>query len=122
MSDHPFELRIDASSEKYGLNDARWMQQVDSLYSDLHSDVGKLRKEVEPVEGQKGGVETIILALGTAGAFTAAVQMFQAWLARDRTRNLTLTVIKDGVEKSVTVTGKGMNEATIEKLMEAGLG
>jgi len=121
MSDHPFEIRIDASSEKFDPNDSRWMEQTDSLYVDLNADVGKLRKEVQPVEGRKGGVEAIILALGSAGAFTAAVQIFRAWLERDRTRVLTLSIIKDGKEQSVTVSGKGMDGAAIQKLMEAGL-
>ena len=120
MTEKPFELRIEPGSDKFDRNDSNWMEQVDSLYSDLRQEVGKVSMKVQPVEG---GVDpaSIILALGSAGAITAAVQMFQAWLSRDRTRSLTLSVSKGGEEQTITVSGKGMNEAVITELMEAGL-
>ena len=121
MTEQLFELRIEPSSEKFGPNDSNWMGQVEALYSDLQLEVGKVGKRVEPVEGHKGGMGAIILALGSAGAFTAAVQMFQAWLGRDRTRGLTLSILKDGKEHTVSVSGTGMDEAAIKDLMEAGL-
>lgn len=123
MTEQPFEIRIEPGSDKFDRNDSNWMEQVDSLYSDLRQEVGKVSMKVQPVEGHKGGVDpaSIILALGSAGAITAAVQMFQAWLSRDRTRSLTLSVSKGGEEQTITVSGKGMNEAVITELMEAGL-
>lgn len=120
MTEHALEIRIEPGSEKFDPNDTNWMEQVDSLYSDLQQEVGKVSKKVEPSAGHKGGPEAIILALGSAGAFTAAVQMFRAWLARDRTRELTLSVLKDGKEQKITVSGKGMDEQAIKDLMEAG--
>jgi len=115
------KLRIMAESEKFEPSDDRWIQQVNALLADLQADVGKVQKEVVPVEGHKGGIETIILALGSAGAITAAVEIFKAWLGRDRTRSLRFSTIKDGKEKTVTVTGEGMSKETIKELMQFGL-
>jgi hypothetical protein len=117
MADDKPKLRIMAESENFDPNDSRWIQQVNALVADLQASVGKTRKEVIPVKGYKGGIETIILALGSAGAITAAVEIFKAWLGRDRTRSLTLSTIKEGKEQTVVVTGLGMSEETIKELM-----
>lgn len=117
MTDDKPKLRIMAESESFDPNDSRWIQQVNALVADLQASVGKTRKEVIPVKGHKGGIETIILALGSAGAITAAVEIFKAWLGRDRTRSLTLSTIKEGKEQTVVVTGEGMSEETIKELM-----
>lgn len=108
---------ISAASEDLDESDPRWRQQVQSLYGDLREQVGDLRQEVRPVDGRKGGVESIILALGSAGAITAAVQVFQAWLARGRRRSLTLEIDRDGKRERVTVTGEGFDRGSVERLM-----
>lgn len=115
------ELRIEAESENLDPSDDRWIQQINLLLTDLQAEVGKVRKEVVPVQGRKGGIETIILALGSAGAITAAVEIFKAWLGRDRTRSLRLSTIKEGKEQTVFATGKGMSEETIKELLHLGL-
>ena len=115
------KLRIMAESENYNPSDARWIKQVNALVADLQADVGKVRKEVIPIKGHKGGFETVILALGSAGAITAAVEIFKAWLGRDRTRSLRFSTIKEGKEETVVVTGEGMSEDTIKELMQSGL-
>ena len=115
------KLQIMAESEKFDPSDARWIQQVHSLVADLQADVGKVQKEVVPVKGHKGGIEIIILALGSAGAITAAVEIFKAWLGRDQTRSLQLSTIIEGKEKTVVVTGKGMSKDTIKELMQSEL-
>jgi len=73
------------------------------------------------VEGKKGGVEAIILALGSAGALTAAVDIFKAWILRDRSRNLTLKITTpEGVQEWV-VSGNAMDNDVIEKFMQTAL-
>ena len=121
MTDDIPKLQIKAESENFDPSDARWIQQVNALVADLQADVGKVRKEIVPIKGHKGGIETIILALGSAGAITATVEIFKAWLGRDRTRSLQLSTIKEGKEKTVVVTGEGMSEETIKELMQSGL-
>lgn len=122
MSEAGFELRIEPGSEKFDANDDRWLQQVNTLSSDLQAEIGSVRTEREAVAGHKGGVEALILALGSAGAFTAAIEIFKAWLSRSPDRVLTLTVVRDGKEHQVSVSGKGMSEDTVKELMQAGLG
>ena len=108
-------------SEVYSAGDARWLAQVNELCADVQRQTGGLRKEVTPVAGHKGGAEALILALGSAGAIKAAAEVFKAWLARDRTRGLTLTV-KNGAEtREIAVNGTGMSADDITKFMERAL-
>ncbi|MFW9780638.1 MAG: hypothetical protein ACFFE8_17480 [Candidatus Heimdallarchaeota archaeon] len=81
------EIVLDIQSDSFDPSDDRWIAQINELYRDLQSGVGNIRKEVLPQEGRRGGVETIILALGSAGAITAAVEIFKAWLGRDQSRS-----------------------------------
>ena len=71
------------------------------------------RQEVEPVEGKKGGIETIIVALGTAGAFKAIVETFAHWLKRDRSRHIRLTTKQGGEERVIEVDANGIDAGTI---------
>ncbi len=121
MIDDIPKLRLKAGSENFDPSDDRWIQQVNELVADLQANVGKVRKEVVPIKGHKGGIETIILALGSAGAITAAVDIFKAWLGRDQTRSLQFSTIKDGKEVTVVVKGKGMSQETIKELMQSAL-
>lgn len=121
MTDDIPKLRIMVKSEKFNPHDDSWIQQVNSLVADLQADVGKVQKEVVPVKGHKGGIEAVILALGSAGAITAAVEIFKAWLGRDQTRSLQLSTIIEGKEKTIVVTGKGMSKDTIKELMQSEL-
>lgn len=104
------ELVIEAKSEKFDDNDPRWLEQVQELHKDLQSEVGDVRKKVTPVEGGKGGIEAIILALGSAGAFSALVQIVKAWLNKDRTRVINVSVKDGDKEKTVTVSGANISE------------
>lgn len=111
------EVMIEPSSEKFNLNDSRWLEQVNELIKDCQRQLGEVRKEIVTQEGAKGGIESIIIALGTSGAITAAVTIIQAWLARDRTRSLKLSIKKDGKIEEYEVTGTGMDAAKVEKFM-----
>ena len=117
-NDSKVEVEIAASSEKFELTDERWIDQVNELYKDLHHEAGSVRIEGEAEEGSKGGFETIILALGSAGAITAAVEIFKAWLSRDRGRNLKITV-KSGDQTDVyEVGGVGADLGTLKEFMK----
>ncbi len=85
----------------------------------LQQEVGGVRREIRPGQGTKGGPESLILALGSAGAFTAAVQFFRAWLGRDRTRRLDITWTDgDGVQR-ITVSGDAIDDNAIAILAAA---
>jgi hypothetical protein len=107
-------LAIEALSDRYDESDARWLDQVVDLVDRLREDVGGVERRREPVSGQKGGVDALILALGSAGAFEAAVTVFRVWLRRDRTRRLRLVVTDPERHRhTVEITGDTIDSATL---------
>jgi hypothetical protein len=113
----PVEISIQPSSEAYDPNDARWLSQVQNLLSGLQANVGAVRKEVTPVAGQKGGTVEIIVALGSAGAITAAVEVFKAWLNRDQTRTIEITTTVNGVKKKKKITGTNISKELLSEAL-----
>ena len=98
----PVRLSIEALSERYDESDERWHGQVVDLVEQLRESVGVVQRQQEGHPGQKGAADTMIVALGSAGAFQAAVAVFRAWLARDRSRRLRL-VVTDTHQRQRTV-------------------
>ena len=81
------ELVIEPRSDDYDAADDRWRAQVGTLQRDLAAQVETFqRSRSEP--GAKGTVDEVILALGSSGALTAAVECFRAWLQRDNNRSI----------------------------------
>jgi hypothetical protein len=116
----PAHLSFSVASDQYDPSDDRWRSQVQVLLQQLHQDAGPVRQEITPVAGQKGGAAEIILALGTAGAFGAAVTVFQMWLARSRDRVATFVV--DGPNGKTTVEIRGdTSEAVIKDVIARSL-
>jgi len=115
----PLELVVEPRSERFDPDDDRWRGAVRDLWSGLDAEVGGLRRERERVEGTKGAVDTVILALGSAGAFTAAVEFLRAWLSRDRSRRLDVSWEADGRTERVTVTGEAIDNAAVDRIAEA---
>ena len=75
-------------------------------------------EEVEPVEGRKGGIETIILAMGTAGAFKAIVETFAHWLKRDQSRHIRLTTKQGDEERVIEVDANGIDAETLTEILK----
>lgn len=92
------EVELIAKSGRFDEQDDRWAAQVSQLIRELRQEGASVRIDQTPIPGSKGGVEAVILTLGSAGAFTAAVEVFKAWLARDRTRSLSI-IVQDGVAR-----------------------
>jgi hypothetical protein len=113
-------LTIKPAHSAYSPNDDRWMTQVNLLLGDLKAGGGDVERKVTPVPGQKGGIETIILALGTSGAITAAVEIIKSWLARDKKRSLELAIEREGKKETVSVSGT-VDTATLTRFMEKAL-
>lgn len=113
-------MTIRPAHSAYNPSDDRWLTQVNLLLADLKAGGGDVERKVTPVPGQKGGPETIILALGTSGAITAAVEVIKAWLGRDRKRSLELALDRDGKKETVSVTGT-VDTATLTHFMEKAL-
>ena len=116
-AENQIEMIIEPGHDEYDRNDQRWIQQINQLYSDLNSELGTVRKDVTPQEGQKGGLESIIIALGSAGVITAAVEIIKAWLGRDRGRHITFKAKVGEEVQELSISGQGMNASQIEKFM-----
>ncbi len=112
-----FELTV--TSTAFPPNDPRWRPQVEHLLADLKRAGGDLRREVTPVAGTKGGLESIVLALGTSGAITAAVTAFQAWIGRSQDRVVTITRKgKGGKKVTYTVDARNVSDATFLEIFK----
>ena len=122
MSGHgaggPFDVAVEPHNDKYDPDDEGWRDQVATLYTDLHAQVDTVQRG-HPVEGAKGAIDQLIIALGSAGAFTAAVDCLRAWLGRDRDRRIDVRWDENGVERSVTLTGGAVDVETIREIAEA---
>jgi hypothetical protein len=117
-----FEFVVEPSSSRFEPDDPGWRSQVVALRRALLDvpDSG-LRREERPTPGHKAGVEAIILAVGTSGAVTAAVEILRAWLGRDRGRQIRLTYQDGDREVTVHVDGTTVSDAAIGSTMTAAL-
>ena len=113
-----FEVAVEARNDEYDPDDDRWRHQVADLYADLHAQVDVVQRG-HPVEGAKGTVDQLIIALGSAGAFQAVVDCFRAWLGRDRDRRIDVRWEVNGAERSVTLTGEAVDVETIREIARA---
>jgi hypothetical protein len=117
MSDADVELTLTTHSDRFDTDDDAWVAQEADLMAALRAEV-PVRRDMVAAPGEKGLVESIILALGSAGAFKAAVDCLRAWLARDRTRRIELTWTVDGREERVSLQGTAIDDAEFARLAE----
>ena len=115
------QLQISPINDDYDPNDDRWLDQVNELVYDLQKEVGDVHQESTAVQGQKGAVTAMMLALKGSGAIKGAVDMFKAWLDRDQSRELILTVKRDGKTETIKVSGNRMDKDDMRMFMEAAL-
>ena len=113
-----FEVAVEPHNDQYDPDDHRWRDQVATLVADLDAQVDTVRRG-RPVEGTKGAVDQLIIALGSAGAFQAAVDCFRAWLGRDRDRRIDVRWVENGVDRSVTLSGEAVDVDTIREAATA---
>ncbi|SOD71038.1 hypothetical protein SAMN05892883_0639 [Jatrophihabitans sp. GAS493] len=117
-SNTTFELSVELRSSDYYPDDDRWRSQVNAYQSELHGIVDT-RVQSRPFTGSKGGVDELIVALGSAGAFTAAVESFRAWLSRDRGRRIEVRWDDDGVDHFVSLTGEAIDIDSVRAIAAA---
>ena len=117
-SEDPFDLTVEPHNDQYHPDDDRWRNQVATLYSDLHLQADTLRRG-RPVEGAKGTIDQLIVAIGGAGAFAAVVDCFRAWLGRDRDRRIDVRWDENGIKRSVTLTGDALDAETVREIAKA---
>ena len=113
------DLVIEPRSSRFDEDDDRWRSQVRDLYRDLDAEVGGIHRRSRHVAGTRGTVDTVILALGSAGAFTATVEFLRAWLSRDRSRSLSISWDVEGREERVSVSGDAIDGTALDRIAEA---
>ena len=115
----PISVELTPHSDRFDPDDVRWATQVGTLWQALTEEAGTVRRDATQVPGKKGGAETIILALGSAGAITAMVEVVKAWLGRDRSRSLKITSVDAaGGRRTITVHGEQIDDATMREALK----
>lgn len=116
------EVAIEATSSTFEENDPSWRRQVAALRTSLQqANIGDLRQEARFTSGHKGTLETLIIALGSSGAITAAVELFKVWTQRDRNRCLHLTIKNGEQTTKFELDGTSANDDTMQSVMVAAL-
>lgn len=117
------DLIVIAESGTFDAGDDRWLRQVADLHRALRADVDGFRFErVEPPgPAKKGAVDAAVLALGSAGAISAAVTCFKAWLGRDKSREIVVRWTDGAVERELRLKGDQIDADTMRRLGEAAL-
>jgi hypothetical protein len=118
-SDSQTRVGISAFSDRFDDDDADWLDQQAGIFAELQNLPGVTRETPAPA-GVKGTADVVILALGSAGAFTAAVETLRLWLTRDRSRSIEIAYrTADGREQSLVVRSTGLREDTFDDLLKA---
>jgi hypothetical protein len=117
MTGDAVELRLSTHSDRFDEDDEGWLAQEADLLASLRGEV-TVRRDMVAAPGEKGLVEAIILALGTAGAFTAAVDCLRAWLSRDRTRRIELAWSIDGHAEKIVLQGTAIGDDEFDRLAQ----
>lgn len=117
---HDVTIGLVPNSAQYDADDDRWRDQVADLVRALRIETGALRIERSPVPGTKGSLDSLVLALGSAGVFTTALDVLRAWLARDKTRSVDLTYTdRDGKPQRLSVTATNSGADTLAPVIAA---
>lgn len=126
------EVQISARSSAFDEGDPRWHRQVTELLTQLNAGAVPIRKEGVGKAGEKGEVrngdvekgdmQAVILALGSAGAFTAAVTIFKAWLGRSADRSVKISGTVGDRNVDLEITAKNIDEQTLRRALNLAQG
>jgi Effector Associated Constant Component 1 len=105
------DVEVEVASDVFAADDDRWVDEVDRFHRELEDRLGRdiVRRDTRPIPGMKGGLASIVVSLGSAGAFTAAATAFKDWLGRAGDRSLTVRV----GGQVVKVSGKNVKDDTL---------
>ena len=108
------------NSARYDADDDRWRDQVADLVRELKVETDALTVARTPVPGTKGSLDSLVLALGSAGVFTTALDVLRVWLARDKTRSVDLSYTdRDGNRQRLNVTATNSGADTLAPVIAA---
>jgi hypothetical protein len=107
------------ASNRYDANDDRWFRQVADFRRSLARETDGVRFEQTQVAGTKGVLESIVVSLTSAGALTATVEFFKAWLGRDSSRSIRVSFGDGGALKELEMSGTELKDTVLEQLTAA---
>lgn len=108
-------------SEKFDRHDPRWLAQKEELTRELKRGATDVRKEVVPVEGMKGGLETLIVAIGGSQIIPGIIELIKTWISRDKTRKVQVTVERNGDPVKITLDSTGIDKKMLKEVLETAL-
>ena len=109
------KLVIEPHNDEYERDDNRWQAQVSTLDRELQARVD-IVEHGRVVPGTRGSIEQLVVALGSAGVFTAMVECFRAWLGRDKSRRIDVRWDEDGAERYVIFQGGAVDAETMREM------
>jgi hypothetical protein len=112
------DITLQAHSDKFDPDDEKWLAQEAELLAELRHEVDGVRREASASPGDKGFIDSIIMAIVSGGALTAALSCLQAWLSRDRTRRIELAWTVDGREEKIVLSGTGIDKQAMDRLTQ----
>lgn len=109
----PVEATIEMDDSDWFAEDPRGLRERREFFDQL------ARSEsiaTRPVDGRgKGASEAIIVALGSAGAFRAMVQIFRLWL--DNRPSVTITLTRGAKNHKLVITAKDLSPDQVETFL-----
>jgi hypothetical protein len=111
------ELRLEVSGERFDPTDDRWQRRVQLLVQELRRATGSVAFDVEPVVGRKGGAVSIVVGLGSAGVFTAVVELVRTWATRHTA--VVKISLREGPIETLEISGAALEREDLRRLTEA---
>jgi hypothetical protein len=114
-------FRVRPDTEEWGSeDDDRWRTDLAELHRLLDRRLPDETQDPPVAEGTRGAAELtdVIVALGSAGAISAAVEIFKTWVgARPGRRKVEVRVEAAGVaDRTITVEADGLGAAELHDL------
>lgn len=69
----------------------------------------------------KTGIESVVLALGSAGVISAVVEVLRVWLSRDRPRRVRLSWVQNGDRRELELSADNLSEEGTQRVLLAAL-
>ncbi len=118
MAEH-VEIRIEPTSDRFDANDERWLGQVATFRRELEDAVDGVQVVAVQQPGSKGALDSLILSLTSAGAMTAAVEFFKAWIGRAANRRVKVAFGEGGELQEFEFAGSELDDGTLRQVTDA---
>jgi len=110
------EVELEPGSSRFAPDDERWLAQVADFASEISGATGAVSRRERAVPSSKGGLIDIVMSVGSAGGFTAGVEMIKAWLNRDSSRTIKLQWYENGKLEALELGGGVFRDGDLARL------